>query len=65
MAKQTVKEVAKELDLSEPMIRYLAAKLRLGERIGARMLVFSEKDIEKIRKRKTSFGPEPKKKKKK
>lgn len=61
MNKKTVKEVATELDVTEQRVRQLAADMSLGERVGARMLVFSSKEISRMAARKTLRGPAKKK----
>lgn len=62
MTKQTVQDAARELKISEARVRQLASELQIGERIGSRLIVFSPKEVEKMRSRKTQRGPKASKK---
>jgi hypothetical protein len=54
----TTQEVADELGVTDRRVRALAKSREVGKRIGARMLVFTASDLDKMRDRKP--GPRPK-----
>ena len=61
MAQLSTEQAAAALGISPSRVRQLAARHRVGAKIGS-VWVFSNRDLDKLRARQTAPGPAPKRK---